>query len=258
MKLLTSSFFIPVALSFASNFSSRTLVLERDHYPIEDHNVKTSDGYILTMFRMNRPEPSNRPVVFLMHGLFGSSDDYVVNGPGRSLAHILLDEEFDVWLGNARGNKYSKKHEFLSDADPRFWSFEWHDIAIRDLPAMLNYILKKTESEKLSYIGHSQGGTTFLVLNSMDPAVGLKTIRSAHLLAPACFVGNARTDLRALAPILGASNIFGNAVGAEVPADSPLLDLICKGRNYDFLCSNLINFFGGFDYEMVNKVCILL
>lgn len=254
MKLLTGFFFIPVALALTSNISTRLLVQERDHYPIEDHIVKTPDGYILTMFRMKKDEASTKPVVFLMHGLFGSSDDYVVNGVGRSLAHILVDEGFDVWLGNARGNKYSKKHEYLSNMDPRFWSFEWHEIALKDLPTMLNHILKTTGSEKLSYVGHSQGGTTLLVLNSIDPQYGLKTIKSAHLLAPACFVGNARTDLRALAPILGSSNILGNAVGAEVLSESPLLDIICKGRNYDLMCANLINIFGGFDYELINKV----
>lgn len=255
MKLLTGFFFVPIALALAVNISTRLLVSERDHYPLEDHTVKTTDGYILTIFRMNRPDSASQPVVFLMHGLFGSSDDYVVNGAGRSLAHILVDEGFDVWLGNARGNKYCKSHEFLSNVDPRFWSFEWHDIAVRDLPSIITYILLTTGSEKLSYVGHSQGGTTFLVLNSIDPEFGMKTIKSAHLLAPACFVGNARTDLRALAPILGTSNILGNAVGAEVLAESPLLDIFCKGRNYDLLCSNLINFFGGFDYELVNKVC---
>ncbi|KAL5278233.1 LIPA.2 family protein [Megaselia abdita] len=256
MKLLTGLFFIPIALSLTSNISTRMLVLERDHYPIEDHTVHTSDGYILNLFRMNRPNLSNKNVVFLMHGLFGSSDDYVVNGVGRSLAHILLDEEFDVWLGNARGNKYSKSHEYLSNIDPRFWSFEWHEIAMKDLPAMINYILRTTGSEKLSYIGHSQGGTTLLVLNSLDPEYGMKTIKSAHLLAPACFVGNARTDLRTLAPILGSSNFLGSSFGAEVLAESPLLDLICTGRSYELLCANLLNFFGGFDYEMVNKSLI--
>lgn len=258
MKLLTCFFFIPVALSLASNFTTRILVKEKDHYPIEDHKVQTSDRYILTMFRMNRPEPSNKPVVFLLHGIFGSSDDFMVNGAGRALAHILVEEGFDVWLGNARGNKYSKKHEFLSNIDPRFWSFDWHDIAISDLPAMWNYVLKATASEKISYIGHSQGGTTFLVLNSLYPQYGQEIIKSAHLLAPACFLGNARSDLRALAPILGASNILGNALGAEVLSDSPLLDIVCKGRNYDSLCTNLINLFGGFDYGMVNKVRMTL
>lgn len=247
---------MPVVFVLSKNVSTPSLVRDRDNFPIEEHSLKTSDGYYLTIFRINFLEPSDKPVVLLMHGLFGSSDDYVVNGAERSLAQILAADGFDVWLGNSRGNKYCKKHDFLSSLDPRFWSFEWHDIAMKDLPAIINYVLETSKADKLSYVGHSQGGTIFLVLNSMDPQFGKKTIRSAHLLAPACFVGNARTELRALAPILGASNILGTSFGAEVLAESPLLEVVCKGRNYDSLCVNLINLFGGFDYTLVNEVTI--
>lgn len=257
MKPLTGFFFVPVALTIASNFNTHTLVQERDNYPIDDHKVQTSDGYILTMFRMNRPIPSNKPVVFLLHGIFCSSDHFVVNGAGRALAHILVDEGFDVWLGNARGNKYSKNHATYSNLDPRFWSFEWHDIGLKDLPAMIDYILKETGSEKLHYVGHSQGATTFLVLNSMQPDYGQKTIKSAHLLAPACFLGNIRSEFRALAPIIGAPQFPGHSLRTEVLPDSPILKLICSGRNYE-RCKSFFNFFGGFDHKLVNRVGIFL
>nr|CAD7264196.1 unnamed protein product [Timema shepardi] len=39
-------------------------------------------------------------------------------------AYLLADRGFDVWLGNARGNTYSRRHVRLSPKDPQFWNHE--------------------------------------------------------------------------------------------------------------------------------------
>ncbi|XP_049869398.1 lipase 3-like [Pectinophora gossypiella] len=120
------------------------------------------------MFRI----PKERaPVVFLMHGLLGNADGWISAGPKNGIAYLLASAGYDVWLGNARGNKYSRRHKYLSpDYDKKlFWNFTWDQIGRYDLPAMIDYILYETRQPTLKYVGHSQGTTTFFVLCSERP-----------------------------------------------------------------------------------------
>ena len=47
----------------------------------------------------------------------------------------------DVWLFNARGNRYSKGHLWLdAQTEPEYWAFSFQDIASNDIPAALSFI----------------------------------------------------------------------------------------------------------------------
>ncbi|KAB7506572.1 Gastric triacylglycerol lipase [Armadillidium nasatum] len=97
-------------------------------YPSEVHYVETEDGFILELHRIphgksNKNEYEKRPVVFLQHCLLCSSADWIINSPDKSLGYILADRGFDVWIGNARGNTYSRRHKKFSPRNKKFWDF---------------------------------------------------------------------------------------------------------------------------------------
>lgn len=178
-----------------------TELLNKNHYGVETHTIKTDDGYHLTLFRIApKQQIAQRPVVFLMHGLLGSADDWLLMGPGKSLAYLLADAGYDVWLGNARGSKYARRHVTKHPAQKDFWQYSNDEIALHDLPTMIDYVLKTSNQEKLYYIGHSQGTTAFFALASSRPEYNNKIIMM-YALSPMVYMSNARSPLlRMIAP----------------------------------------------------------
>ena len=63
-------------------------VIEKYGYPSERHWTTTGDGYILELHRIPAP---GKHVVFLLHGIFGSSRDFVVNCDRRALGNALTN-----------------------------------------------------------------------------------------------------------------------------------------------------------------------
>lgn len=135
-------------------------------YVAEEYTVESGSGYLLTMMRIPRAGSSGSPVL-LVHGLAGSCDVYLTSGK-KSLAFLLADASYDVWLLNVRGNVYSKKHIYLSSNDPAFWKFSFHQIGTEDLPAAVDFILRKTQQTKLAYVGHSQGTTSAYIMLALN------------------------------------------------------------------------------------------
>lgn len=81
-------------------FVSTVELIESKGYPAQEHQVYTSDGYILRIHRVLNP---GKPVVFLQHGLLDGSHTWVMNFAHQSLGFILWDAGYDVWMGNMRG-----------------------------------------------------------------------------------------------------------------------------------------------------------
>lgn len=116
-------------------------------------------------------------------GMTSACQAFLHLGRQKSSAFKLADAGYDVWLPNARGNTYSRRHTVLNPNDPQFWEFSWHEIAIYDLPAVIDYALMQTNQTKLAYVGHSQGTTTLFALLSELPEYNDK-ITIAHVMTP--------------------------------------------------------------------------
>ncbi|XP_001360639.2 lipase 3 [Drosophila pseudoobscura] len=247
--------------------SVTTLTLVRAQgYEIQEHTVQTSDGYILTMHRIpyskNTGYDGARPVAFLMHGLLCSSSDWVLGGTHSGLAYLLSEAGYDVWMGNARGNTYSKKHATHTPLLQPFWNFEWHDIGIYDLPAMIDYVLYATGVDQLSYVGHSQGTTSFFVLSSMIPRFKSR-IRSAHLLAPVAWMEHMESPLATVGgPLLGQPNAFVELFGSmEFLPNTQLMNLMgslmCSDQAISqVICTNSLFLMGGWNSPYLNESMI--
>ncbi|KRY57617.1 Gastric triacylglycerol lipase [Trichinella britovi] len=155
---------------FCEQFTNCGIIV-REGYRCEEHSVITEDGYILRLQRI--PNDGHRsgkklPVV-LQHGLLQSASDWVLNSRNHSLGFILADAGFDVWLSNVRGNVYSRRHVSLHPKSQEFWAFTIDQMAIYDLPAIINFVLNETSAPSLHYAGHSQGTTIGFILFSERP-----------------------------------------------------------------------------------------
>ncbi|XP_011564570.2 lipase 1 [Plutella xylostella] len=206
-------------------------LIARYNYPVEQHFVTTSDGYILQMHRIphgrdRNNQPGDRTAVYLLHGMMQSSADWVLMGPGEGLAYTLAEEGYDVWIGNTRGNYYSRNHTTLDPDDKnslRFWQFSWDEMGSIDLPASIDYILNLKGHSKLHYVGFSQGSTVFTVMGSIRPEYNAKII-SYQGVAPAVLSeNNEENPINWVANYEGILMILANRYGiGELGARSPL------------------------------------
>ena len=125
----------------------------------ESHIVKTPDDYELKLYRVNKDEvSSSKPPVFIQHGIFSDSVAWVLNKE-RSLAFKLAEAGYDVWIGNNRGDVYSRANtKYNPDKQGKeFFDYSFYDLGKIDAPTQIDYVLSQTGRSKLSYIGHSQG-----------------------------------------------------------------------------------------------------
>ncbi|XP_031780918.1 lipase 3-like [Nasonia vitripennis] len=165
-------------------------LVERHGYTAEEYKLTTWDGYILVLHRITgsplNPKAPGKPVVFLQHGILCSSDTFVLIGPGKDLAFLLADAGYDVWLGNARGNTYSRSHVFLSPKQKEFWEFSYHETGLIDLCTSIDYALAMPGQRRIILVGYSMGTTEIFALLSTMPEYNAK-ISLVISLAPVVF-----------------------------------------------------------------------
>ena len=132
-------------------------------YDWEAFKVHTEDHYILTTFHVlgktgEAPFLSSKGSVLCQHGDYEDGADWMSSFKGTPFHLLLVDEGYDVWIGNNRGTEYSWDHETLSSKDDNeYWMFTWAEMGLYDDIANITMIKQQTGVDKVFYIGYSQG-----------------------------------------------------------------------------------------------------
>lgn len=198
------------------------------------------------------------------------STDWVITGPNNSLAFLLADLGYDVWLGNCRGNTYSNRHTSLSKTDKRYWDYSFHEMAIYDLPAVIDYIreVKSTENryhaqqrlehQEIIYVGHSMGTSMMFAMLSLRPEYNAK-VKAAFALAPVAYMRNIKSPIRLLAPFSKDFEWVMRFIGHnELLPQSKIIRWMAKygcelTDAEKYICENSIFVLCGFDKEQYNE-----
>ncbi|WAR15129.1 LICH-like protein [Mya arenaria] len=239
-------------------YRNTTELVRSKGYPNEEHNVITSDGYILQVQRIPRGRKpgatGEKGPVLLQHGLLSCSACWVENLANNSLGFIMADAGYDVWLGNSRGNTYGLKHKTLNANQTAFWDFSFDEMALLDLPATISYILNVTGRSKLSYIGHSQGTEiAFAALSRFDNLND--QIQSFVALGPAAYLGNMTSPVKLLDSLTTTEiyTVFGQK---DFLPRSDKLPALCVKPTFGEICENSLFLLCGFDPGNLNKTRI--
>ncbi|XP_022901512.2 gastric triacylglycerol lipase-like [Onthophagus taurus] len=198
-------------------------IVQRRGYTIEEYQVETKDHYYLKVFRI--PKPGKTPV-FLIHGLYSSSISFVLAG-NHSLAFVLAEAGYDVWLGNFRGSRYSRGHKFLHDDSFKYWDFSLHELGVYDISTQLELINKITE-KPIAYIGFSLGTIAGHIYSATYPTRAKQIIKVMISMAPTALLETSISGLRTIGPLFPsiAATVNAYSHGELLPRNGVIKNVI--------------------------------
>jgi len=234
--LATCSFNIVVSTDPDTYRNAPDLIASRN-CPFQQLYATTSDGYSLGLFRIPNP---GRPAVLLQHGLMDTGSTWLLNDRTHSLAFILFDSGYDVFICNSRGNRYSLDGS-QSYQLPPYWKFDWDHHALYDVPACVNKVVQVSKRSSITYIGHSQGSTIGFAAFSKIPALS-QSVNLFIALAPVTYMSHQGSKLLGLLATLRGDKILKLLGDGEF---LPTPDFLSKALGIQCiitpsLCNNLL------------------
>ncbi len=152
----------------------------------EHFHARTADGLRLAIHRVAPPQGSG-PAVVLCHGL--SSNHLGLHFPGRSLAGWLAAHGYDVYLPDLRGSGASER-----PAD--HWDLDDH--VFRDVPAVIDAVLRHSRRDRVHWVGHSMGGVVLFCHGISHPGA---PVASGVTIASSLDYTEGESGYRELLPI---------------------------------------------------------
>uniref|UniRef100_F7DNR5 Lipase n=1 Tax=Monodelphis domestica TaxID=13616 RepID=F7DNR5_MONDO len=196
------------------------------NYPNEQYDIVTKDGYILDLYR-------------IPHGKGGSEG----TGKIRSLR-----------LGSHRDGKWILEIVNLPPASCLSFFGSFDEMAKYDLPATIDFIVKKTGQEQLYYVGHSQGTTIGFILFSIDPKLAQR-IKMFFGLAPVVFLKGSKNPPTKIYPFLEAvvkAVLCEKRILPHTKFNRFLGTKICSLQIFRWLCEKIFLDFISDDYRNLN------
>ncbi|TYI06887.1 hypothetical protein ES332_A10G190100v1 [Gossypium tomentosum] len=218
-------------------------------YKCQEHEVKTKDGYILSMQRIperrfegNSNAGIKKQPILIQHGVLVDGMTWLLNSPQQNLPMILADNGFDVWIANTRGTRFCRKHVSLDSAQAEFWNWSWDELVSFDLPAVFDFVFNQTQ-QKIHYIGHSLG--TLIGLASFSEGHQADTLKSAAFLSPIAYLSHMNTALGMVA---------AKAFVGEITTWFGVAEFNPKGQKASAFLKRLCNYPGVDCYDLLTAI----
>lgn len=193
--LVLIPYLVPVLAQTPPEFYMGTQeIAEYYGYPLENHPVHTSDGYIINLMRIPYgPESDNlddRPPILLLHSSAHNAGFLLFHGPEESPGFYFVNRGYDVWLMNMRGVSTSTGHETLDwRTDFDYWNFTWTELN-NDYVASIQYIIDHTPNyERIPVMSMMLNSPAMLIGLTSDPEWYSQRVTFVSFLSPTVSYG---------------------------------------------------------------------
>ncbi|KAI4964463.1 hypothetical protein ZWY2020_005715 [Hordeum vulgare] len=145
-------------------------------YPCEEHTGPRGSG-----------GGAGQPVL-LQHGVLTDGMTWLLSSPEESLAYILADRGFDVWVANNRGTRWSSRHVSL-DFILELLGLVMDDLVLNDMPSMVDYLQPHPAEAALPRPPMG----TLVALAAFSEGRTVDKLKSAALLTPVAYLSHMTT-----------------------------------------------------------------
>ncbi|KAB5527675.1 hypothetical protein DKX38_021522 [Salix brachista] len=234
-------------------------VVEPKGYACQEHTVTTKDGYILSIQRVPSGlsgQAADKPPVLLQHGLMMDGVTWLMNLPEQSLAFILADNGYDVWIANSRGTRFSRGHTSLKPIESVLYIFLHHltpnlssqfnilscFMSVSAWPDRIEPSLCWAFPDELRQTLTSFQGT-LIALAAFSQEKLLNMLRSAALLSPIAYLNHLSSPLaRGIIDLFLAEDLYWLGVHEFAPREgqavNKLLEDFCSKPGIN--CSDIV------------------